>query len=408
MTSDKKLFAYLSFLLFISGLFDYRSFVNRMEYVFLALILFVAIIHILKNTLSTPKGYIIRAALYIFISIIASVLSIYCSSFIQFFIGIVVALIPFIYFIASYNYNFRDNEIVWYIDKLITIVIVIICISLIETFVLHSARLIVGFVGSSIFWFQYLASISNQTIILCLALYKLGHKKKYKYFALICILYTILSIQLKTYVGLIIIYIGYVLIFSKKNTIGRLAAALLSLAVIGVFIMQIPQVSRKVEHYSNIYIVDNDGVARTELYNASIKIAIDHMPFGSGQGTFGSIPSNLYDSDVYNDYRLEYVWGLSKYDDVNFRMDTHWASIIGENGFLGTALYLILFLFPLIKIRKYKSAYREYYFIITMCYIVTIVESITLNLVARVPFIVIYSGISALILRQISSNHKGI
>ena len=405
MTSDKKLFAYLSFLLFISGLFAQWTILNKMEYVFLGLTIFVAIIHILKNRLYTPSGYIIWVAFYVFISIIASVLSVYCTNIMQFSIGIGTALIPFIYFIASYNYYFSNKEIVKYIDILITIVIVINCISFIETFIFHSAKLIIGFVGSSIFWFQYLASINTQTIILCIALYKLEHKNKYKYFALICILYAILSIQLKTYIGLAIIFIGYVVIFGKGNKILRLGGAGLLLTIVGAIIMQVPQISRKIEHYNNIYIADNDGVARKELYRASFEIAEDHMPFGSGQGTFGSIPSNTYDSNIYIDYNLEYVWGLSKYDDVNFRMDTHWSSIIGENGILGTILYLMLYLYPLIKIRRYKHIYKEYYFFITICYIVTTIESITLNLVARVPFIVIYAGISALILRQISTKH---
>ena len=121
MTSDKKLFAYLSFLLFISGLFAQWTILNKMEYVFLGLTIFVAIIHILKNRLYTPSGYIIWVAFYVFISIIASVLSVYCTNIMQFSIGIGTALIPFIYFIASYNYYFSNKEIVKYIDILITI-----------------------------------------------------------------------------------------------------------------------------------------------------------------------------------------------------------------------------------------------------------------------------------------------
>lgn len=403
MISDKKIFVLLSFLLFISGLFDYHSFINRLEYIFYGLIVIVAFIHICNNKFRTPKGYFMWLIMFVAVCGIATMSSPYIMGISPFLIGLATTLIPFIYFVISYNYWFTDKEIFRYINQIITIVAIMNVISLIETFVLHSAKLIVGFVGSSIFWFQYLASINNQVIILCIALYKYTGKSKYIYLILLFLVYSILSIQLKTYVGLVIIWIGYAIIYNNRNAILRLFRVGILLVIAFVALMQIPQISRKVEHYNDIYAVNTDGVARTELYNAAFNIANDYFPFGTGQGTFGSIPANMYDSRVYDDYGLEYVWGLSRFDDVNFRMDTHWSSIIGENGFVGTLLYTILFLFPLIIIKKYRNNYREYYFIITMCYIVTTIESITLNLVARVSFIVIYSGLSAIMLRRISS-----
>ena len=402
MISDRKIFVFLSLLLFISGLFDYHTFINRMEYIFYGLILLVAAIHICNNKFRTPKGYLKWLIIFVAVCGIATMTSPYVMGISPFFIGLSATFIPFIYFIISYNYRFADKEIFQYINQIITIVAIMNIISLIETFVLHSARLIVGFVGSSIFWFQYLASINNQVIILCIAIYKYTKKSKYLYLILLFLVYSILSIQLKTYVGLVIILIGYAVIYNKRNAIWRLCRVGILLAVAFVALMQIPQISRKVEHYNDIYAVNTDGVARTELYNAAFNMANDYFPFGTGQGTFGSIPANMYDSRVYYDYDLEYVWGLSKFDDVNFRMDTHWSSIIGENGFLGTLLYVMIYLFPLVLIQKYRRSYKEYYFIITMCYIVTTIESITLNLVARVSFIVIYSGLSAIMIRRIS------
>lgn len=406
MLTDKKIFVILSILLFVAGLCDYRSAMNNMEYIFYGLTIGVVCIHILLNGISIPKRYLISLSLFIAVCTINAVISQYCVNIFQFLIGIAVTLIPFSYFIIGYNYKFNDKEITQFIDTIIKVAIIIDVISLCETFIFNSANLIVGFVGSSIFWFQYLASINNQVIILCLALYKISNSRRYIYYIIICILYVLLSIQLKTYVGLILILVGYTLIYSKHNIIVNLLKIGLTLSVLLIVILQIPRITNKIEHYNNIYVTDNQGVARTELYNTAIDIALDHFPLGSGQGTYGSIPANTYDSKVYQDYQLEYVWGLSKYDDMNFRMDTHWASILGENGVLGTILYLLIYLLPLFSIRKFRTQYKEYYFIITMCFIVISIESLTLNLVGRLPFIIIYAGLSGLILRRISQQYK--
>lgn len=406
MLSGNRIFILLSICMFITGLCNYNSTLNSLEYVVYGITCAIAFIHILTHGIFLHMKYALWLVIFIVLCSINAIISQYTVSILQFLIGTVITLIPFFYFIISYNYKFSKYEIIKYVDLLIIITITINIISLCETFIFKSADLIVGFVGTSIFWFQYLASINNHIIILCIAMYKITNKKKYIYYIAICAIYVILSIQLKTYIGLGVILIGYVLIYHKQNIVLNLIKIGALLSIIFVLLAQVPQIANKVIHYNDIYITDNQGIARAELYKTAVNLSINHLPLGSGQGTYGSIPANTYDSKVYRDYQLEYVWGLSKHDDSNFKMDTHWASILGENGILGTIIYLLIYTFPLYTIRKYKNRFKEYYFLITMCYIVISIESITLNLIARLPFIVIYSGLSGLILRQISNNYK--
>ena len=87
-------------------------------------------------------------------------------------------------------------------------------------------------------------------------------------------------------------------------------------------------------------------------------------------------------------------------------MDTHWSSILGENGVFGTILYLLLFIHPIRYVSRYKNHFRDYYFIILACIITLMIESIVLNLASRLTFIMIYSGLTGIIVRRISDNNK--
>lgn len=89
-----------------------------------------------------------------------------------------------------------------------------------------------------------------------------------------------------------------------------------------------------------------EDIARTALYYQGMNISNDFFPLGSGQGTYGSIPVNIVYSQVYVDYNLSYVGGLGKDSEEDYKMDTHWASILGENGYLGT-FYIYCYSFSL-------------------------------------------------------------
>lgn len=86
-----------------------------------------------------------------------------------------------------------------------------------------------------------------------------------------------------------------------------------------------------------------EGYARTELTQASLKIAAEYFPFGSGFATFGSnITSEIaYYSQLYYDYGLSHVWGLEP-GHTSFLSDTFWPTVVGQFGVSGTIVFLIL------------------------------------------------------------------
>lgn len=85
-----------------------------------------------------------------------------------------------------------------------------------------------------------------------------------------------------------------------------------------------------------------DGSARAEITRASLRIARDFFPVGTGFASFGSVFSaqGSFYSPVYYEYGLNEVWGLSP-DDTFFLSDTFWPTVLGQFGVLGLLLYLV-------------------------------------------------------------------
>ncbi|MEM5011282.1 hypothetical protein WKH57_11220 [Niallia taxi] len=82
---------------------------------------------------------------------------------------------------------------------------------------------------------------------------------------------------------------------------------------------------------------------RGVLLSTAFKIGVDYFPLGSGQGTFGSHASRLNYSPMYYKYGISNEWGLSP-QFSQFITDSYWAMMIGEFGFIGAFLVLIILL----------------------------------------------------------------
>ena len=80
--------------------------------------------------------------------------------------------------------------------------------------------------------------------------------------------------------------------------------------------------------------------ARLALLETSVKIAVDRFPLGAGLGRFGSWMSRTHYSDVYAEYGLDRVFGLSP-QNPQFITDTTWPQILGETGVVGLAGYCV-------------------------------------------------------------------
>lgn len=107
-----------------------------------------------------------------------------------------------------------------------------------------------------------------------------------------------------------------------------------------------------------------DGV-RGILYHTSMLIANDHFPLGAGFGTFGSNISKVHYSILYHKYFISGYWGLSP-DSPIFIVDTYWAMILGENGWLGLIFIIICLGCIFWRVWKIKLDYKAKFIAISM------------------------------------------
>lgn len=83
-----------------------------------------------------------------------------------------------------------------------------------------------------------------------------------------------------------------------------------------------------------------ESSVRVALHVASLSIAKNYFPFGSGSGTFASMSSrNIYYSPLYYEYGFSTMYRAGPFDG-NFLMDAWWPHVIAEGGFIGCVFYI--------------------------------------------------------------------
>lgn len=104
-----------------------------------------------------------------------------------------------------------------------------------------------------------------------------------------------------------------------------------------------------------VYYYTSDGFARNEITRASLEVARDYAPLGAGFATFGSnVTGNPeYYSPLYYAYGLSTVYGLTP-TSASFVSDTFWPTVLGQFGYLGAVVYLVL-LYLMFSIAKKKA-----------------------------------------------------
>ena len=196
-------------------------------------------------------------------------------------------------------------------------------------------------------------SSMNIGVIISLSLYIVTGEKKYIYFAIFLSFGVFLTILKKSIFSNIIIWIAFAYThFSQKYR--------LKLIIYGIFFIAlsfsmvgdkfVKDVKVNIDYYKR---VGPEGHVRVAMYVASYKIAYDHFPFGSGMGTFGSLASIIGGySQVYIDYGVSKI-GANAPQYVKMGqhtlLDTYWPHILAELGFFGAAVFLFLWLFPLLS-----------------------------------------------------------
>ncbi len=403
----------LSLLLMVLSIMDRNMMPDGFDYLFFMLVGLLCFKTMVgKREFSYPKYYLGLGVALLAVVLFNSLISPYSPGFVYIIIATVVTFLPFITFLLSYNVRFTKDEITSYIDKIIILAVLLGIFIYIENIVSDPHK-IDSILSSDIFMIGCYASLCSQSIILALSRYYVTKDKKYIYAIAFFVITILLLNQLKAVAGAGIALVAYLIFMTRMREVTKAVILAAGVAVFAVWIyFSGALMIEKVTKYSE-YFADEEsgaGIARIVLYVEAVEMAKDFFPLGTGQGTFGSIPVNIIYSDVYYDYELSDIWGLSLDHEVNFRMDTHWASLLGEAGVLGLILYVLLFIYPILAVRRYTknhpdgSATVKSLMFYTSCGLpILMMESFVLALPNRFCFMLLYAGLNAMIVRNLYS-----
>ena len=153
------------------------------------------------------------------------------------------------------------------------------------------------------------------------------------------------SLRSKAFAAVVAFVLIYYFVFYRKK---QLTFRTLLLFVPLILFM----VSDQIEYYF-FSDIQSDS-ARYQLLVASISIAKDSFPIGTGFGTFGSYMSAIHYSPVYRIYGISNVHGLIE-GATYFTSDSFWPMILGETGIVGLASIVIVIIRMIKRLQLIKN-----------------------------------------------------
>ena len=176
----------------------------------------------------------------------------------------------------------------------------------------------------------YLAAACSLLVFIYFRLYQFFETRTFPW---MCMLWfdILCTLRVKAIGTVIVMIFIYMIICRKRYNIGFLAWCGIGTGVVLV-------AAQRFDYYFNNL---RDDTARSVLLRTSFQIAKDHLPIGSGFGTFASAVSAEPYSRIYYMYHIQNVWGLSPKYPI-FISDSFWPMIIGQCGYLGLFIYVLL------------------------------------------------------------------
>jgi hypothetical protein len=371
---------YKQILIFSYIIFNFKSFFlsfnsdKRFKYLFLLLILFSCINFFVENV-----------------------------SLINFLIGLIFTFLFHITFLTSLY--IKSNPLA--INKLLNSIIFIYIVAAIFS--------MSSFIGN----FEYRSQITlfkelgaygtamNFGLIFSLTLRILKKNKLYTYIALLFTVAIFTTILKKSIFDCFFIWFIYFLI----NFRSKFKYIYLFFFFVLIYLMLIPFKKDLIDNIINqieyIETTSTEGV-RIIMYITAFNLSLTKFPFGSGLGTFGA-PSSIFNdySNTYYETGIYLIHELSP-DLVmdgqpHTLFDTFWPHILGEFGFLGTFLFMILWFYPMVLLYrlvvqciKLNLRYEFILFLNLSMFFVMTLDGITLFIPEIPLFLFLYNVISGL------------
>lgn len=279
----------------------------------------------------------------------------------------IVLFLKFFFAVGLSTYLFNGELIEKYNNKIkfhVQFIIIILFFSTILNYLFYlwpNSNIRFGIMPNQIF-FGHPTKLSAVLFFL-LTLYNIVKKGKFDLFYILISIMIFTTLRMKAILALIVSLFVIYYVGKKQNKIN-----FKKLTIVGILICLLGFNSFE-------YYFMSDGFARAELLKSSFKIAKDYFPLGTGFGTFGSWASGVSYSPVYYQYGLNKVWGISPYNYLAIA-DSFWPTVLGQFGYLGLTLYLIVILKMFGNIQKeYCNNYKYIYSSKLIAFVYLIISS---------------------------------
>ena len=149
---------------------------------------------------------------------------------------------------------------------------------------------------------------------------------------------------------------------------------------------------------------------RLKIAVASLTLAVENFPLGTGLSTFGSATSVDAYSPLYDEVGLSNDYGMTS-SEPKFLMDTFWPMLIAEIGFLGVLFYLNCLIGIGRRLFTYASScksvdFKVITFVAIMLFCKSFVESVSTPIFSKLTysiFVAFYCGVALSIIRMQSA-----
>ncbi|MBZ1519353.1 hypothetical protein J3330_09635 [Leuconostoc mesenteroides] len=241
------------------------------------------------------------------------------------------------------------------------------------------------------------------TAIICYVQLKKMWSSKVFFEFLMFSLFAMLSMRAKIFIAFaIIIFIVEICLPDSKNRISKMIIG--SIPIIGGVAVILPFIYNQVAMYFNPV---NNTTARYLLQVNAKYLAQTYSPFGVGFGEFASEGAKNNYSQWYYSLGLSNVWGLTP-DSPGFATDTWWPAILGETGYFGFGIYvlmLVIIMFVLYNcyagaIKRKDILLQMYSLISLLITIQLIIESSAYQVFVTSPQFVIWGIFTGVVLGQ--------
>lgn len=362
-----------------------------------------------------PFSYLIGVILMLSYLILAYLS--YQSPTFNYILGYIFTFLFVFVFIASFNIKINNNTLFAFMKLMVNFLFIASLFSLVQSIIGGNGKGLVNYPGV----FREagaMASMMNIGVITSLTLVLTSGNKKYLKYAFYFTFIIFLTILKKTMVASIAVWILFYF-FNYKYQIVRFSPGPLVLFLVFIVLWNLNLITDNIEHQIRYYnAVGVDEHVRFAMYAVSMQIAQDFFPFGSGLGTFASLPSLISEfefpakfiyqfNDIYYQYGVANIAGNSELKAAKgslTHLDTWWPHILAELGFIGSLIFLYLWFWPVSHSIKYlkRFSYSGDRSLFLMFYILSIIISLSIEglglTLPEIPlFIFLHSGISGLI-----------